>query len=402
MGCQAVAVVVIVVVVARMNLLCSHDLHDLCLCVCVFARLWTERNINRRHDPYKTGRGIRRNPDGSIASYAPLRNLNGIISQFGHSLPSNVVSSKMLLSPYMDLLPVSDTTTNNNTAKIESKADETSGFSVPAVAVAGVASVLMLTVAAFVAVFVHRRRRSRDRYTGNKNISSNAISTKKINGGGGLPVWEMGQWRVMRADEWSALENAVGATIRGESKSTAISKDTIAQNSKNSKSCYNSENEENVIPCDGHLQRRSTNKKRGILKNNNKKNSVSFSNSIINSVLSSVEDMAYVVDVGAAAAKSRGGKKRDARVGASAVATAALRHSLRSGSAVVPQDEDEFDDSIYDDAKEVEEEEEEDAVSSAIEDDGEDDANRTIPYSYALLSKLAGNAKGSADIHQRV
>ncbi|KAJ1556079.1 hypothetical protein HK405_007516 [Cladochytrium tenue] len=154
------------------------------------------------------------NKDGSIQSF----NVGQKLYSHGN-VPSGTINTKILSKSDLTALLNNLSTSSSSTAT--SSASLSAGLS--SAAVAGIA-VALVAVAAVLGFVVYRRTVGRRR--GAARPQSQRLSVVSVLGGddkaagraekaasvaGGVPVFEMGQWRVMRAEDWAALEEAAAA-----------------------------------------------------------------------------------------------------------------------------------------------------------------------------------------------
>ncbi|KAJ1555850.1 hypothetical protein HK405_011798 [Cladochytrium tenue] len=156
------------------------------------------------------------NKDGSIQSF----NVGQKLYSHGN-VPSGTINTKILSKSDLTALLNNLSTSSSSTAT--SSSSLSAGLSSAAVAGIAVALVAVVAVLGFVVYrrtvgpALARRRRSAAR------PQSQRLSVVSVLGGddkatgraekaasvaGGVPVFEMGQWRVMRAEDWAALEEA--------------------------------------------------------------------------------------------------------------------------------------------------------------------------------------------------
>ncbi|KAI9358907.1 hypothetical protein DFJ73DRAFT_818279 [Zopfochytrium polystomum] len=266
-------------------------------------------------------------------------------------LDSNIISSKLGLG-----VPVSQGNSDSSTASGTSNAVASAGLSGGALAGLSVLGVAVLCVLGLVAFRSNpnllRSISGARRRAGGNGFTSSHHQTK--GGIGGVPVWEMGQWRVIRAEDWATLEAAGIAT-------TAFASNPDQDSDISNKTEYS--------PVVGAEQDRSKND--AIYSRSLKKN-VSFSDQMDVVIPQHVE-------------QRQGDKTGAVAIVPSQPSGLITMRDEESGTPATEEVEEEFEDGGEVVGADVEE----------VDDDGD---SRTISFRYSLLSQLSDHS--AADIHR--
>ncbi|KAI9326578.1 hypothetical protein DFJ73DRAFT_865661 [Zopfochytrium polystomum] len=296
------------------------------------------------------GPSIVRNADGSVVSSSP-----GKLLYSKGTLGAGVISSKFGIGG------IANSTTSATVA-----APSSSSLSSGALAGVVVGVVAILCVLGLVAV---RRNPSIIRsITGNRRRGVKGTSvapyTKSSSKGGmtpsgsigGVPVWEMGQWRVMRAEDWATLEEAA----------------VIAATSNPTPEYYRDE----PIPSADNSAAPTTD--------------IPSSHRSSKKVVSFSDQMDVVITPNHESAE---GKPNVSKMVSSFFSThKAQRTAMPLSTEVIEEEEEDTldeEDSACEDGDDV----------RGQAEDGEDDSNRTISFSYSLLSQLASADDTASEIH---